>query len=148
MTKAIIEMDMEELAAHAVTVAGWDWTLCGGMFVSGAGRVPDEDVEKLLQMTPEEFEEFKRDVVSSGFRPDLEDNATLGCVLAMVRKRHGKYVTTMHRPQGWNVVDYRRLETVHIVESFDTWGFMPILAGEFKTEAHALIAALVKEVQS
>jgi len=44
--------------------------------------------------------------------PDLEDMATLGCLLGQVRGLHGPYVSTMHRPQGWNVVRYAKIEYI------------------------------------
>jgi len=74
--------------------------------------------------------------------PDLEDRATLGCLLGQVRDLHGPYVSTMHRPQGWNVVRYSKIEYIGDGDQ-DTWGFIPLLAGEWKTEGHALVQAFL-----
>lgn len=139
--KQINEMNLEELAAHAVTLDGWEWRLCAGMLVPEKGRVPDEDIEMLRHMTAYEVEEFKSDMVRE-FRPDLTDPATLGCVLAMVRKKHGYGCVTHYDLElYWGVYDR---EGVLIVGQ---GGVKGSCSDYYTQEAHALIAALAEEAQ-
>ena len=142
--KPINEMNMEELAAYAVRLDGWEWRL-----VSGArtlqGRRMSVWAESAFLVNRDYENGWKKDQVVgvSAFGTyagnyyvhegiDLADPATLGCVLAMGRKRQGKACHTLPPGNGWRVTVPRPLSQTP----------------NLPTEAHALIAALAKEVES
>jgi hypothetical protein len=71
---------------------------------------------------------FGWDVVAEGWRPDLDDAATLGCLLALVREAWGRDVFVEHHGDGlWRVHQAHREYVI----------------GVGRTEAAALVAALL-----
>lgn len=137
MTKPINEMTLEELAEYAVTLDGWEWM--PGMVDSYGDIVVSSPSENWMYVCGRMYEDdTKREVAIGqevqGTYPDLTDPATLGCVLAMARKKHGP----MSRA---------------ICSDIYKWGFVSgrfahhyiLIDTELQTEAHALIAALAKE---
>jgi hypothetical protein len=109
--------DMIDLARRAVACKGW--RLMGGMLLADGvwqARVGDgwrwkEDAELL---------------------PVLEDPATLGCLLALVREAWGvTHLSTYPWQRGWEVVRVKKGTSAPV-------GF----GGYWPTEAHALVAAL------
>jgi hypothetical protein len=111
----INEMSLKELAEYAVTLPDWRWMR--GM-VDSHDEIVKADIASAYWKTPD-------------LLPDLKDPATVGCVMAMVRKKYGKHAF------------------VRYSVSFDEWCVgtsADILVEEMPTEAHALIAALAKEL--
>lgn len=118
----INEMTMIELAEHAVTLPGWEWM--GGCF-DWRSRIR---VPYVLPKAP---------------IPDLNDPATLGCVLAMARKKRAYLVIECRlisdMPNEPNSRPYYRA-----VSPFGSESWM-VHTDWMQTEAHALIAVLALE---
>jgi len=126
MSKPINQMSLEELAEYAVTLDAWEWM--PGMLGYRGGSV----WVRIISNT------------QRAIRPDLSDPATLGCVLAMVRARHGRR-TFVHASMGlldfWCVVC--RSPKIS-PQPYATHQVKWTIDG-YPTEAHALIAALAME---
>ena len=112
------------LARRAVACKGWRW-------MPGMLAHFEHDNRRVRVTDPACW-------VSTTALPNLSDPATLGCVLALVRKVWGCVVVTSPDYdedevgcQGWNVTSWRAVETVR---------WLPIGVGA--TEAEALVAAL------
>lgn len=103
------------LAAEAVADKHWRW-LPGMLARFGDDRARlDESV-------------FGWDVVVAGWLPDLDDAATLGCLLALVREAWGRDVFVEHHGDGfWRVHQAHREYVI----------------GVGRTESAALVAALL-----
>lgn len=122
---------MSPLARRAVACPGWKWMpgmLAIGRHVPGLRLVEINDGGDALNEPS----------ASGGplWLPDLADPATLGCLLALVREKHGDprlvaiYCEAANpgQSEGWAVqcADNR----------------LPIAGGDYATEAEALVAAL------
>lgn len=151
MTKPINEMTMNELAEYAVTLEGWDWRLVDGaktgdglrlalwgndVFVAGPD---DENCWSEGQVVGVSTLGSYVDSYHIDEGIDLTDPATLGCLLAMVRKYLGsENIHLRHEHDlGWNLVLDEPGRETWFLES-----------GLYSTEVRAMIAALEKEVQS
>jgi hypothetical protein len=124
----INEMSLKELAEYAVTLDRWEWMPGMTFKVSEARiwRVADSSCAENLALF---LSNGCAVDVKQALAPDLKDPATVGCVMAMVRKKYGKHAF------------------VRYSVSFDEWCVgtsADILVYEMPTEAHALIAALAK----
>jgi len=121
---------MSDLAKHAVTLDGWEWmlgmrSLAGRRVSYFSGPYPCGIVDGDFRVRPHSGPIVHDDL------PDLEDAATLGCLLALVRKRHGE--------PGLHCRASTDLEYWEVVWKLD----VPYdLYGCCKTEAEALVAAL------
>jgi hypothetical protein len=133
MSKPINEMSLEELAEYAVTLEGWEWM--PGMLGYRGGSVW---VRITFACNGPRLTRPERAI-----RPDLEDPATLGCVLAMVRKKRAYLVIECRlisdMPNEPNSRPYYRA-----VSTFGSESWM-VHTDWMQTEAHALIAVLAKE---
>jgi hypothetical protein len=126
--KNINEMTMGELAEYAVTLDRWEWMPGMTFRVSEARiwRVADSSCAENLALF---LSNGCAVDVKQALAPDIEDPATIGCVMAMVRKKYGKHAF------------------VRYSVSFDEWCVgtsADIFIYEMPTEIHALIAALAK----
>lgn len=147
----INEMNLEELAEYAVTLDGWDWRLVDGAKTREGRRMSvwAEDNNDVFVVNRDSENSWWRkgqvvgvDTIGTFVDSycihdgiDLNDPATLGCVLAMVRKKHGAWVYTLPTGRGWRVLIGNPEERfVSVVSAKE----------EMPTEAHALIAALAK----
>lgn len=183
--KPINEMNLEELAEYAVTLDVWE-RVPGMVLSHNWGRVIAVDGQRFRTVDGW----WERG--NAYCYPDLTDPATLGCVLAMVRKKHGANAYTVYTERGWRVMSHEACESVesYIAIIQTVWGDEDTIAldemdpdemvidpgtgeelGKWKdvaikmtspssrtrcvvdaseempTEAHALIAALAKEVE-
>lgn len=142
--KPINEMNLEELAAYAVTLDCWRWM--PGMSVTfppPRGGCGAECVSPTATLVWGDTKSRRDEAwcyldVPDGCTPNLASPATLGCVLAMVRKKHGESAYSYLDPHhGWIAMLMRPIENemtrMHTLQGL--------------TEAHALIAALTKEVE-
>lgn len=139
---------LEELGARAVVCEGWEWL--GGMKM----LTEHDDPTYRLTYIPGEYTDEKPEVSpvrvlvpgggdcapawgwpseDSGWKPDLSDPATVGCLLQLVRKKHGVEVYT-------HPVTDEKNPTKWEVELSLRWGRRLIAAAP--TEAEALVAAL------
>jgi hypothetical protein len=147
MMKPINKMSMDELAEFAVTLEGWEWQKgmvdYDGDVITGVG---DEGVYICEQASDDDaFRQVSNWFYKTRVRPDLEDNATKGCVLAMVRKKHGKLCHARYCPEfGWFVDDGSHGPPLSYESVQVGYTKAPIYIG-FEEEIHALIAALAKE---
>lgn len=112
-------MKMQELAERAVRADGWRWmrrmlTLNHGTVVSVRGNGVPQTLECGTAQPDNPL-------------PNLSDPATLGCLLALVREKHGPNTCVMvcGLPTHWLVYEYGRRDIV-----------------TDSTEAKALVAAL------
>lgn len=128
-------MDDQTLAARAVAAAGWRW-MPGVRWV--AHRAPPlEPVTGRITDLPRTM--YHRWTPYPGAVPDLDDPATLGCLLAMVREtlesRHGAYCAAcaVHTHTGWGVG-----------VRFGSESSLAIVAPACATEAEALVVALAR----
>lgn len=123
-----------DLARRAVACPVWRWMpgmrdVDGGIvvFVDGSWLVTTVYIDD-------------RDGWSTGSRiarhalPDLDDPATLGCLLALVREAWGSHVSSIRTGDGWSVRHMGR----------DGWavGLSVVGITQCETEAEALVAAL------
>lgn len=163
VTKPINEMNLEELAAYAVTLDGWERmdgmgflvrTLAYGRY--SGNRTPYRYTKLRSEGTPA--------MTNGDPIPDLNDNATLGCIEAMCRAKHGDgffveyrrfadLYPAIPRPNRYeNAFVYRGAKT-YVTPLLTSPGphsqNVIVKVTEWQdTRAHALIAALAKEVQS
>ena len=125
--KPINQMTLAELAAYAVTLPNWRWMR--GMIDSYQDLITADICHGYWADT---------DVL-----PDLNEPATLGCVLAMVRKKWAYLVIECRlvsdMPDEPNSRPYYRAVSPFASESWI------VHTDWMTTEAHALIAALAKE---
>ena len=148
-------MSGEDLARRAVACAGW----MPGMRTlpeKRTGRVfraiADDDRRiKLrfaqesgphgfgwgLNLDPDEaavfgFVQFDTHGTNEVALPDLDDPATLGCLLALVREAWGSHVSSIRTGDGWSVRHMGR----------DGWAAGLSVVGITPCEAEALVAAL------
>ena len=125
--KNINEMTLDELAEYAMTLPDWEWM--PGMLTTADVRITCADSVGGVYSDGGEWFQFEFDILG-GSRPDLTDSATVGCVMAMVRKKHGNHAF------------------VRYSVTFDEWCVgtsTDIFIYGMPTEAHALIAALAKD---
>ena len=95
--KSIHEMTLADLAAYAVTLPSWRWR--PGMRcifppqTGGSGAVCVPRTATLIAGTIKDRQEevWPYWDVPDGCVPDLDDDATLGCIAGMVGKRQGKH---------------------------------------------------------
>lgn len=128
--KEINEMSMDELAEYAVTLPGWKWELCDGIKIKDTRIV----VAAVLGGEPKLITHHGS--FATSFRPDLEDPATVGCILAMARERHGSESRTTCSIDGvWGFVAGRPQSHAIICEI------------KSPTEVHALGSALLAKVE-
>jgi len=124
----INHMDLSDLAAFAVTLPDWEWRKA----------IVDIDGDMVESVTPRSrivMDGFIHDVEGfGGCHPDLNDAATKGCVMGMVRKKFGEHTYTLYTPRGWQVMVHEGYRIRCVVKSSE----------EMKTEIHAMIAALAK----
>lgn len=154
--KPINEMTLDELSEYAVTFNWWDWTLIGGAKTKDGLRLALwGDHNDVFVAGPDDENGWSEgqvvgvstlgSYVDSYYLHegiDLNDNATLGCVLAMVRKKHGYGCVTHYDLElDWGVYDR---EGGLIVGQGGKDGSA---SQYFTEEAHALIAALAKEAE-
>lgn len=123
-------MDVMDLAQRAVACKGWRWM--PGMLtqhgrICGAGYLVSDDVDEVGQPfvdctdTVDEWAEAM---------PDLDDPATVGCLLALVRGAWGdQHLHVGRRIAGWGVWTSQSTP-------------FPECVGKGDTEAEALVAAL------
>ena len=115
--------DQIALASRAVACRAWRWI--PGMLTTDGFRIcrVDADGYKFGYLTKYSYAY----TVDGDVLPDLEDHATLGCLLALVREAldtpqaHVLYIAGLHR---WECADNR------------------VVLGVGATEAEALVAAL------
>lgn len=122
-----MESDLIELGKRAVACKGWRW-MPGMLSDEGLRVVSVSEEHRYLHVHPGSLL-----LPTQGYAiPDLQDPATLGCVLALVREAWGD--SEMHMTlgaKGW----------VWLTGESRVYGVvMPINAGD--TEAEALVAAL------
>ena len=130
--KNINEMTLDELAEYAVTLDAWEWRKG---IVDRDGDVVTGKVDEYVYICEQScidntYRSVANPYAKTRTRPDIEDPATLGCVLAMVRKKYGNHAF------------------VRYSVTFDEWCVgtsTDIFIDRMPTEAHALIAALAKE---
>lgn len=95
--------ELEALASRAVAAPGWRWM--PGM-LTGWLRLTESDAEYAIGHRDGWY-----DGEAAGLLPDLTDPATLGCLLALVRERHGRLTVARHvgtdgrGGQEWAVCD-------------------------------------------
>jgi len=141
--KSINEMSTKELAEYAVTLPRWRW-LPGMRCVfppqtGGCGAIVVPRSATLIYGTLKDRQEeiWPYWDVPDGCVPDLDDSATVGCVMGMVRNKHSDHLWCEHfyasdSVESWKVVKTR--------------GYFHQIVSSGPTEAHALIAALAKEL--
>ena len=120
-----------ELARRAVACPGWRWM--PGMryqIVNERGQIggwmrASDRVSHLDALYPVAGE-------SEVALPDLDDPATLGCLLALVREAWGSHVSSIRTGDGWSVRHMGR----------DGWAVGLSVVGITPCEAEALVAAL------
>lgn len=134
--KAIHTMNIEELAEHLSTL-DLDWSQCIGAKTQ-FGRVLDYStgLNNLFYCAKRDRNRTQGWMRVDECRLDLEDPATLGCVLAMVRVYLGNQNIHLRHEHdlGWNLA----LDE----PGRETWFLESLL---YFTEAHALIAATQDE---
>ena len=110
------------LASRAVACRGWRWM--PGMLTTDGFRIcrVDADGYKFGYLTEYSYAH----TVEGDVLPDLQDHATLGCVLALVREAHGRRCYTQAVGGYWAVQND---------DTEQAWGAEA-------TEAEALVAAL------
>ena len=125
--KNINEMTLDELTELAVTMDAWEWMKgvmdTDGDIVLGNGQLCcllDGDSGGYVCEAPDRV------------RPDLEDPATTGCVMAMVRKKYGPNTWTVYTPRGWQVMTWEPVESIEsymaIIQT--AWGEDTIALGK------------------
>lgn len=121
--------DLEELARRAVACKRWRWI--PGMRTSEGWRVIRNRTESSCMAYDENPENWQvaDNYFQDGKIPDLSDPATLGCLLALVRKAH--------RDQEAHIV-----KLIHGFTGWQAWGSETYIAPKGSTEAEALVAAL------
>ena len=117
----------EELAKRAVACKHWRWM--PGMLDAVFGRVVAvyEDEIVFADCRVAAFAKVQPD------SPDVDDHATIGCLLALVREAWGRRVTFECGPDGEDAY-------IRIVPPHDERAFGPKFRGS--TIAAALVAAL------
>ena len=129
---------MIELAKRAVACKHWRWMPGMRALDSCNEEHPARVIDERRSVVFEDNDgAIHEGVVSRSDLPDLDDAATLGCLLALVREaweshRGSDYVaSTMHTASGWGVG-----------ARFGCEGLAAIVLPTFDTEAEALVAAL------
>lgn len=124
---------LAELARWAVTLPGWKWR--AGMRTHTNERVMDVDRRGRILLadcgTGCGWEN------GDNYTPDLADPATLGCLLALVREKHGP-LTHVSPSSRWHRGTLDWIVWRHAQR--DDCSFVEIARGPFEVEA--LIAAL------
>jgi len=118
--------ELIDLGIKAIKAKEWRWM--SGMKTLTGSRVLDIEKDTGMILAYNDREPLSRlDIATT--TPDLSDPATLGCLLALVRRIHGKDIYTSERGGRW-LVAYDRIEDVAYVIS------------RGPTEATVLLAAL------
>ena len=124
-------MTVEEiaLASRAVACRAWRWM--PGMLTTDGFRIcrVDADGYKFGYLTEYSYAH----TVDGDVLPDLQDHATLGCLLALVREAHGKPAVPMFWGDYWQIVYTSEVDD-------GCAGHEHI--GDGDTEIEALVAAL------
>lgn len=125
--RSIKDMSLDELARHAITITGVDWgTLLGAWTPTGrVCGVRIGGVTEILTINADWMD-------IADVELNLNDGATVGCFLAMIRGRFGENTWTVYTPRGWQVMTDEGHRTNCIVRASEG---MP-------SEIHALIAAM------
>lgn len=118
------DLDAHRLAKRAIACDGWRWMRGMRTAISwGCARLPWKPGDPVVEVKPttvtwvregSPFGEFSRsdgahgvgnlDLYGHDPLPDLDDPATVGCLLALVREHHDRPgLTTMCGDGGWRV---------------------------------------------
>lgn len=117
--------DMRKSAERAVKAEGWRWMEGMGIWIGGS------IVKRCVEVGargPAYRDGYGRLTVVQFALPALDDPATLGCLLALVREAHSDPNASVYHVDGWWWVSLR--------------GRPVELYPEGATEAEALVAAL------
>lgn len=167
--KTITEMNLEALAQLAVTLEGWEWR--DGMAYTYDGLEHHRIIRVLTPMSPDEPVAFLRErkgyamewELQGTERPDLTDPATLGCIEAMCRAKHGEgffverrqfsaLYPALPRPNRYENSFVYRGSTTYVTPLLTSPGphsqNVILKVTEWQdTRAHALVASLATEAK-
>lgn len=139
MIESIDKMNIGELADYAVTLSWWKWK--PGMLA----KYPNGGWYRLTESDPRPPDPGKA-------RPDLEDPATLGCLLSICREKHGQNFFIECRDRCLLSINRKlRYRGLSRGDTCDGWDAKPIKGTKytvyesycwFDTEAHAMIESL------
>lgn len=87
-----------DLARRAMRAAGWVWRRPERVVAIGDGRLVYRDVERGVLWV-----DVAPPGVSAEWLPDLNDGATLGCMLALVRERWGDPCIFVAHTAAWYI---------------------------------------------
>lgn len=129
--------ELEALARRAVACPRWRW-MPGMRTLAGSRVTVVEDEGAYILVLPTGW--GQQILPDDPGLPDLTDPATLGCILALVRKAHGP--ATVVRLVGVNGRGVQEWAISGRGPAVDGWHLAAPALGYWESEAEALVAAL------